>query len=218
MTLMEPPARASRPLADTSEPTRHFVLYDVSWATYSLFLKQAGEGAMRLTYDNGILEITVNGEDHEKFKKLIARLVEFLAIERDIPLSGFGSVTMRRKELLKGVKPDECYFVQNDSKLRDGRKRNLPPDLVIEIDITSATVPKQPIYAALGVLEVWRFDGRRLRSLHRTKSGKYVAHDRSLAFPFLEMAEVERFVLMGIDSNQTAVMKAWKQWLRKLKP
>lgn len=216
MTLMEMPTRVRRP-RDREEvvPTTHFVLYDVSWETYTLLLRQVGQGATRLTYDDGVLEITVNGDEREKFKTLIGRMVEYLAIERDIPISGFGSVTMRKKKLRKGVEPDECYFVQNEPKLREGKRHNLPPDLVVEIDITSGTVPKQPIYAALGVLEVWRFDGVRLRSLHRTKSGKYEAHERSLAFPFLKMADVERFVLQGEKASQTAVMKAWKQWLRK---
>lgn len=215
MTLMEPPTRVRRRRDRQVVPTERAVFYNVSWEMYSLLLKQVGEGATRLTYDDGILEITVHGEDHEKFKTLLARMIEYLAMERDIPISGFGSITMRKKKLRKGVEPDECYFVQNEGKLRDGKKHGFPPDLVVEIDITSGTVPKQPIYAALGVLEVWRFDGVRLRSLHRTRSGRYEAHERSLAFPFLKMTGVEQILLRGERASQTTVLKAWKQWLRK---
>src|SRR5688500_8985660 len=175
MTVVAPVSRRPRGPRPAPEQPERVVLRGVAWDTYSALLEELEGQHFRLTYDDGTLEIALPLPIHEKWKKLIGGMIEQIPLELDVPMSRFGSTTFRKKKLRKGAEPDECYYVQNEPRVRGKAdldlKRDPPPDLVIEIDVTSSTVPKQPIYAALGVAEVWRFDGTRLQSLHRTPEG-----------------------------------------------
>ncbi len=91
------------------------------------------------------------------------------------------------------------------------------PDLAVEIDITHRSIGREPIYAALGVPELWRFDGTHLDVLQLTgKQAKYAKKTRSLAFPFLPPAEFEKFVLRRKDKNQLAVLADFRKWVKGL--
>jgi Uma2 family endonuclease len=67
------------------------------------------------------------------------------------------SFLSHQQEMLKGIEPDPCFYIQNEASVRGKKRLDLstdpPPDLAIEIDITSRTHPE--IYAALGVPELW---------------------------------------------------------------
>src|SRR4051812_24072864 len=140
---------------------QHIVLDDVSWAFYEHVLKEIGDRQIRVTYDDGRIEIMSPLSEHEMAKKPIARLLEMLTFVLDIEICSSGSTTFRRKEKRKGLEPDECYFFgENAVKIRGVRrwnpKKHPPPDLAIEVDITSRSIDREPIYAALGVRELWR--------------------------------------------------------------
>src|SRR5207244_659524 len=101
--------------------------------------------------------------EHECYKRLISRLVEVLTEEMALPLAGFGSMTFKRRKRRRGLEPDECYWIVNEPKVH-GRihidlRRDPPPDLVVEIDITKSSIDRLEIYALLKIPEVWRFDG-----------------------------------------------------------
>ena len=123
--------------------------------------------------------------EHERLKKFIARLLEMLTFVLDINMSSGGSTTFRRKEKLKGLEPDECYFFKNATKMRGVKRWNPakhpPPDLAVEVDIMSRSIDREPIYAALGVPELWRWDGAKLQCLHLT--GDHLRHPREKPFP-----------------------------------
>lgn len=218
MTMLAPSRRAKPPKHERPEQ-EHVVLAGVSWDTYSALLNELDGQNIRLTYDDGMLEISVPLPLHEKYKSMLGRMVELLSLERDIPISSFGSTTFRTKKFKKGTEPDECYYVQSEPKVRGkvdlDLKQDPAPDLAIEVEITSPSVSKLPIYAALGVAEVWRFDGTRLQSLHRTPAGEYVPHDTSLAFPFLKMADVERIIRRLPTTDEMSVIRAWRDWLQR---
>jgi Uma2 family endonuclease len=201
---------------------RSVLLEDVSWETYEQMLENIGEGRLRLTYDEGRLEIVSPANPHELIKTIVARLVEAYADEMDIPIEGLGSTTWKSKRLQKGLEPDECYFVQHFSDvIGQAGKRKLdlskdpPPDLAIEIDTTHRSIPRQPIYAALGVPEIWRWDGHHVAPLHRKRNGKYVVGARSLAFPELDFAMLNQLVRLAIDEGQPAAIKAMRRQLRR---
>src|SRR5439155_19201164 len=92
-----------------------------------------------------------------------------------------------------------------------------PPDLAIEIDISRRSIAKEPIYAALGVPELWRFDGKRLQVMVVNSEGKYQTKPSSATFAFLPMAEFERFIQRFRDENDTTVLRAFQQWVRTLR-
>ena len=149
------------------DEVQHAVLYDVDWAFYNELLRRAENRNVRLTYDNGTLEIMSPLAEHESWKKRLASLIEVHAMELRLPMRRLGSTTYRRENLQKGLEPDECYYIQHVAQVKNKRRidldRDPPPDLVIEIELTSSTLAKAPIYASLGVPELWRFNGRQLR-------------------------------------------------------
>src|SRR4051794_2012849 len=106
-TLSQVPKRHEKFSLDE---VQHIVLDDVSWTFYEQLLKAIGNRPIRVTYDEGRLEIMSPLREHEKLKKLIGRLIEMLTFLLNIEMDSSGSTTFRRKEKLKGLEPDECYF------------------------------------------------------------------------------------------------------------
>jgi Uma2 family endonuclease len=197
------------------EAERRVVLDGISWGLYQQMLAEIGDGHTRLTYDQGRLEIMSPGPRHERVKKILARLVEAYGEELDIAVEGFGSTTFDREDLQKGLEPDECYYVANAERMA-GREEfdfavDPPPDLAIEIDISPPQVGRQPIYGALGVPEIWRYDGNLVTPLHRTPAGTYITASHSLAFPELSMAELNRFLRIGLEQGQSAAVRALRR-------
>jgi Uma2 family endonuclease len=210
-TLLPMPAAS---LADV----QHFVLENASWELYETLLSDIGDRPIRVTYDQGKMEIMSPLPEHEDAKKFIGRLIEMLSFELNRPVKCLGSTTFRRKDKSKGLEPDECYYFRNEARMR-GRKRvdmrkDPPPELVVEIDVTSRSVPRQPIYAALGVPEIWRFDGRKLRCLHLVGE-QYQVRKASLAFPFLEPARLGQFIDLLPERDETTILRAFVAWVRK---
>jgi len=207
----------SHPRSQSLDDVQHLVLDDVSWELYEKLLRDIGNRPIRVTYDQGRMEIMSPLPEHERPKKLIGRMIEMLSFELNIPMVSFGSTTLRKKEKAKGLEPDECYYFRNEAKMR-GRKRldlrkDPAPDLVVEIDITTRSVPRQPIYAALGVPEIWRYDGRRLQCLHLVNEA-YYSRKMSLTFPFLEPAQLNQFIELIEDQDETAIVREYVAWVR----
>jgi Uma2 family endonuclease len=203
-----------------SEPPQHIVLDNVSWEFYEHLLDEIGGSPLRVTYDQGSLEIMSPLPKHERWGAWIARLVELMCTERGIDFECLGSTTFRDEAIKKGLEPDECYYFQKASEAREMEEKFDPavdpaPELAIEIDITSRSLPREPIYAGLGIAEVWRFDGKKLHILH-LQGEAYVARNTSLAFPDLPMAEFSAFVLRMPEPNHLKIVDEFRQWVRSL--
>lgn len=150
------------------------ILRNISWHTYqSLIIDFESEPAIRLTYDRGTLEIRMTLDPHETYKKLLGRLIEAATEELDLEIRSLGSRTCDWEDLKRGLEPDQCYYIQNEAVVRDVEQIDLahfpPPDLAVEVDITSSSLDRFSIYTDLGVLEIWRYDGRSLTIYHYTK-------------------------------------------------
>jgi len=203
-------------------PVTNSVFHGVSWEDYVRTLDELfGAGLhAHVTFDNGEMEIKTTGDIHERLKTAIGRLIETYALEADIPITGLGEATCRREDLLKGLDPDECYYV--NTPLPPAQKGSAPldlmtyppPDLAIEIDMSKSSIPKQPIYAALGVAEVWRYSDERLRLLVLTTSGEYEEQDLSVGFPSLSVVEMNRFLQVAMTQSSHAAAKAIRDWVR----
>jgi len=169
----------------------HVVLYNIGWSTYEAILADNGNPGTRLTYDRGTLEIMSPSEEHERCKKLLGRMIEAMTEELAIPIRSAGSTTWKSRIREQGLEPDECYYVASESRVRGRKEVDLtvdpPPDLAVEVEITSRWVDKMPIYAALGVGEVWRYDGKALRVEQLQADGTYARQPRSPSFPFLPL-------------------------------
>lgn len=155
--------------------------------------------------------------EHEKINRRIAQLVTILAEEIDIESEDLGSTTFRRRDLQRGFEPDSCFYIQNEERIRGKARIDLtvdpPPDLVIEIDITSPSLNKFPIYARLGVPEVWRYDGARI-AIFELEGGEYAERAESLALPSLTGEVLSRFVAEGLTLGRRAWMQKVREWAR----
>lgn len=200
-------------------PRHGVVLHDVSWSTYQSLLHDLGDDpGKRLTYDQGNLEIMVPLPPHEDYKKRIGRLVETTTEELAIEIRSLGSTTWNRKDLKQGLEPDQCYYIQNEGQVRGKADLDLtvdpPPDLAIEVDNTYSSLNRLAIYAALGVPEVWRFDGETL-TLYRLEEGQYVIQETSTALPLLSQADILRFLQASQTMGETSWVRAFRQWVRE---
>jgi Uma2 family endonuclease len=197
--------------------TNRILLGNITWQTYQALLKDIEQQpAIRLTYDRGQLEIMTPLDPHESYKKLMGRFVEALTEELSIEIRSLGSKTCKREDLARGLEPDQCYYIQNERVVREIDQIDLnqypPPDLVIEIDITSSSINRLDLYAALGVPEVWRYDGSTIR-IYQLKETNYQLCDSSHTFPFLHPSDVVRFLEMR-KMGETSLMRSFREWVR----
>lgn len=219
-TLSPPSSKksSSRNALVPLDEVQHFVMEGASWELYERLLRDIGNRPIRVTYDEGRLEVMSPLPEHERPSRFIGRMIEMLTFELDIPTCCLGSTTFRRRDKKKGLEPDQCYYFKNEARMRGRKRLNLKrdpaPELVVEVDITSRSVPREPIYAALGVPEIWRYDGRRIECPHLV-NGAYAPRKHSLAFPFLEPAQLQRFVSRVWREEENSVLRAFLAWGRK---
>jgi Uma2 family endonuclease len=158
--------------------------------------------------------------EHEWAKKAISQLLEVMTLELRIPRRAFGSTTFRREDRQAGLEPDECYYFKNEAAVRGMTRFDAaihpPPELAIEIDITSRSISREPVYAALGVAELWRYDGSRLTVLVLDDNQEYVAKATSPAFPFLPIGQFEVFVKRMAVEEQMQVLQEFRAWASSL--
>ena len=212
-----------------SSPEGRVTLRNVGWETYELLVQEDPErSAPRFYYDQGMLEMVSPSFEHEQIARVIASLVEELVVELDIDVVGTGSTTFKREDLSRGFEPDASfYFSDNAARVRGKRRISLdagdpPPDLVVEVDITSPFATKLPIYARLGVAEVWRHDGDRLAVLglrQDDETGQYVEIPESalLAPARVSGESLTRFVEEGLTSERPVWTRRVRQWARELR-
>lgn len=193
-------------------------LQGITWQTYQALVQELeSQPAKHLTYDSGMLEIFMPLPPHETYKRLLGRLVEIVTEEINLEIRSLSASTWSRKDLLKGVEAAECYYIQNEAAGRGKMKIDLavdpPPDLAIEIDISSPSLPRLPIYAALGVPEVWQFDGEGVKFLNLV-AGEYVIQCQSQALPMVTVEVVVGFLAQAQEMGETSWAKVVRQWAK----
>lgn len=200
----------------TISAEQKFLLTGITWEGYETLLKILGNRPIRVTYDHGTLELMSPSYNHERYKRLLGRFLDIVAEELDIPLIGSGSTTFRRQDLERGLEPDECFYIQNVSAIRGKQTINLssdpPPDLAIEIDIKSSSLDRMSIYAALGVSEIWRYNGTSLQ-IYLLEGMSYQESSQSFSFPTLPVSELIPF-LQNSELDDTALFRSFRSWLK----
>jgi Uma2 family endonuclease len=196
---------------------------DVSWKEYEELLAELGEGyAVRIFYDNGRMEIMAPSPPHEGAKGIISSFVIALRDELDIDIESLGSTTYRSQWKAKGAEPDDCFYVQHAAAVI-GRHEEFdietdpPPDIVVEVERTSASLNKFVIYAALGVPEIWQERKKRVR-FYLLSGGSYVESANSSAFPFLDSATLSEFLAKGLVEGSRKAARAFRAWVREHRP
>jgi Uma2 family endonuclease len=223
----------------------HVTLYGLVWADYDRLLAAraaAGRKRVRIDYDRGVAAVytpgggsprpdpaapseepaVTVGNRHERWKKLLARLLEAAALGFRTPLTASGNVTLGRADLDRGLEPDECYYVRNAAAVAEVRELDLrsdpPPDLVVEIEASRTVTDRLGLLASLGVPEVWRYDGDRLRILLRAADGAYVDAPAGLAFPRLTADLLGGYLARAGTVDDTTLCLELFEWARAAPP
>jgi Uma2 family endonuclease len=209
--------------AELKSDGSHFVIDGVSWETYESLLHDFAVSGQRkrVTYNEGRMVIVSPLFKHERWKKLLGRIVEAVTDELDIAIVSAGSTTWKRKRKKKGLEPDECFYIQNERVMR-GRlevdlKRDPPPDLAIEVDLRPYLLNKVEVYAGLGIPEVWCFDGLDVEIFSLQPNGKYETVERSVALKMLTPAELKRFLDLLSETDEHSVLREARKCVRKRK-
>ncbi|MBN3885560.1 MAG: Uma2 family endonuclease [Nostoc sp.] len=195
------------------------MLYDISWQQFENLLKDLGEHrSARLAYDRTTLEIMTPLPEHEHYKEVIGDLVKEIADVLDLDYESYGSTTWKRESRMAGVESDNCFYFQNETAIR-GRldldlKQDPPPDLALEIDITSKSLNRFPIYARLGVPELWCYDSGELK-IYLLQNGEYVESENSLVFPTLAIRYLPKLIEQNRANGRRAIRRAVREWVKK---
>lgn len=190
-------------------------LSGISWQTYETLLEELRHRRLRLTYNRGNLEIMVPSPEHERYKEIIGRFVETLAEELEIRIDPVGSTTFKRPELV-GAEPDKSFYIRNLDAVKGKKRIDLaqdpPPDLVVEIDITRSSEIRFPVYADMGVPEIWRYDGN--FTVYQLQAQKYIPCEESLAFPNLPITEISSFLQQAMSIDYLELVALFRRWVR----
>lgn len=197
---------------------QRIILRSVSWETYERLLEDLVDcSSPRLTFDRGNLEIMSPTGEHERFNRLLASFVEEAAEFAGIEIESLGSTTFKRADMERGFEPDSCFYVAHAECVLGKRTMDLtedpPPDLVIEIDITSQSMNKFPIYAQIGVPEVWQYDGERLQMM-RLEASDYEPIEQSAALPKLPAVALTGFLERSKTTKRSELLKSFREWLQ----
>ena len=198
-------------------PGHQLLLKDISWQMFEKILEELGETrAARVSYSKGMLEIMTPLAEHEDNKVIIGDLLKALLEELGIEFRSLGSTTFKNEAMAQAVEADDCFYIQNEAVIRGKKRIDLsvdpPPDLAIEVDITSRT--KFNNYEALRVPELWRYNGRKLQ-INVLQEGKYLESDTSYNFPNLPIGEViHQYVEQSRIIGRNSTMKTFRNWVR----
>lgn len=195
------------------------ILQGVGWDFYERLLKEfADSNGLHFAYDDGFLEIEVPLAKHEIPIRILSDLISTICIELEIDIRNVGSTTFRKRIKAKGCEPDTAFYIQNEQQIRGLNEFDLsvnpPPDLVIEVDVTSPSLNKLPIYAALGVPEVWLYKGTKI-IFYKLFGGVYDETQTSVALPMLDSRKATEFLQRGLTESYTKWIREIREWINK---
>lgn len=199
------------------EARQRFVLWNLGWDAYEKMVEALSEQHIRTTYDRGDLELMSPLPIHEMIKGWVHDFLLALALEVSLSFKSMAQTTFRRRDRDKGLEPDDCYYFAAMSKVVDWNSLNLdrdpPPDLALEVDITSSCLDRMGVYAGLGVPEIWRFDGEELHIHLLRGDAAYEESSSSAAVPYLPMEEIiplmQQTMNMGDDRERMLHLTRW---------
>ena len=198
------------------QPGQQLLVEDVNWQQFESILAELGERrASRLSYSNGRLEIMVPLAEHEKAKEIIGDIVKILLEAREIAFESLGSTTLKNERMSQAVEPDTCFYIQNQAAVIGKNRLDMsvdpPPDLAIEIDLTSRT--QLDNYQILRVPELWRYGQRRLQ-INVLQAEQYIESDVSPTFPNIPIVElVNQYTQQSQVAGRTSAIQGFKSWV-----
>jgi Uma2 family endonuclease len=199
-------------------PGQRVVLQHVSWQDFEAILADLGNHrSSRVAYSQGSLEIMAPLPEHEVSKVIMTNFVEILLEELEIEFWCLGSTTFKHQFMQQGIEPDNCFYIANEARVRGKNRLDLaidpPPDLALEIDVTSRTHPE--IYAALGVQELWQVE-KGIFKINLLQNGIYIEVENSSILPNFPLIKILPEYLQDAKSlGRNKTMRAFRAWVRE---
>lgn len=193
------------------------ILQGQTFRDYEEILMEVGEiSGLRVRFDGKLLKIMTLSSRHEKYVRLIEWLIGQLSLKKRIKILSFGSATMKTAKKERGSEPDCSFYIQNaESVARKSSidfSADLPPDLVVEVDIYHDSLDKFSIYSALNIPEFWLYDEEKLK-IYGLENSRYREVEQSLALPFLTSDILTRFLNRLEETDQFEIALEFEKWL-----
>ena len=197
------------------------ILREQTWEDYENIIEEVGEASgLRISYDGEIVKIMTLSIRHEKYVRLIERMIDNVSMRKRIKILSFGSATMKASRKHRGSEPDCCFYVQNAGavarKATIDFSRDVPPDIVVEVDIHYDSLDKFAIYSALRVPEFWLYDSKKL-TIYQLVGESYFEVEKSIALPILSAEVLTDFLNRLEDSDQFEILLEFEKWLEEQK-
>jgi Uma2 family endonuclease len=174
----------------------YFFLQGISWQTYLDIRESRDNSHIRMTFNRGRLEMMAPSKRHEHFGYFLGRLIDVWTEERNIDVQSCRTMTFKREDLLRGLEPDNCYYLAHEPAIRNKDELDFtvdpPPDLAIEIDLSGYAVEKLEIYAAFGVPDV----------------------SESVCLPGIPLREIEKLMQTIGSTSDTRLVKEFRMSVR----
>jgi Uma2 family endonuclease len=199
---------------------QQFTWYQLSWDQYESLLRTFGDRRLRHTYVEGALEIVSPSMDHESSKSILADFVVTLCRLLKRPRKSIGSTTMKKRAWRRGLEPDEGFYIGETSVRRVGSRRDFdpdrdpPPDLIIEVDITSSSEDRIEFYRRLRVHEVWRYANESISLYGLMQNNRYRRLKRSRLFSLITSEDLTRFLAMRDIVDDTELDLRFERWVK----
>jgi Uma2 family endonuclease len=194
------------------------VFHDIGWDDYEHLVDEVLDGRhLRVSYDEGTLEVVSPRTEHELYGRFIDLLVRALAETRGLDVQSAGSTTWKRRKLAKGAESDSCYYVGSArrviGKMRLDLEIDPPPDIVVEIEISRRSRNKFRIYAGLGVPEIWTYDGTAMH-FYALSGGEYQSVPESPSFAGVSPSMLADALEHSKREGQTAALRRFRELQR----
>jgi Uma2 family endonuclease len=202
----------------TQNRSDRIVLYNIGWQQFESLLTDLGENrSARIAYDHGVLEIMTPLPEHEYYKETISDAIKDIADSLDLDYESLGSTTWKKPINFAGIEADNCFYFQNEYKIRGKLDFDLeqdpPPDLALEIDVKSKSLSRFPIYARLGVPEIWCYDSGILK-IFQLQDSAYIETKVSSIFPQLPIKELPTLINNYRSQGKRAFRQAIRTWVK----
>ena len=197
------------------------VIHEFSWDDYERLLNDLGDRpGLRISYDSGRLEVMSPTFRHEECEALIGDLILVFCEVFRLTLQKAGGTSWRRRSLDKGAEADGSFYIRN-AKHTIGKEdidleQDPPPDIAVEVDVTRNSAGKFPIYAGLGIPEVWRYH-RKVCKFYALTNGKYKEIAVSGCLPQLTGEMISDAIEIGRSKGQDEARRAFRRRIKSLK-
>lgn len=196
-------------------PPGAVVRLPATWQDYQTLCQQRGDGSIpRIKYRNGEVVLMSPLPKHGRDAHLIANIITTLLDHDGREYDAFTPVTMDLPEE-SGIEPDYCFYIDHweavSGKEQIDWRHDPPPDLVLEIDVTSYSSVDD--YLPYRVPEVWLFRKKQLL-IYQLETAEYVLKTDSRYFPEISLPDIiARCMQVAYDRNTSAAIRDLKQQL-----